>query len=249
MTKNVVLLTAVLLTALVQSVQAQPFKVGDYVDSQFGGKWIPCTVSRPLQGNGYGVSCGANDYRVAASPQNIRARAATAEDKRVEAETAAALARQPRPGNSLGAKYGTREPKTCAIRTAPPKGAPSADQARQYFICDAEHELSSHLFLVANVKVQVAPASHPASRSILGGDLDPTQPIWDISGSFTQYQCSQAAPSDNAYSRTHNCSLNDMPTATGYCYKSTSGEWHCEMSDMAHLTANTQPNQMPPAGN
>src|ERR1035441_6219158 len=113
MTKNVVLLTAVLLTALVQSVQAQPFKVGDYVDSQFGGKWIPCTVSRPLQGNGYGVSCGANDYRVAASPQNIRARAATAEDKRVEAETAAALARQPRPGNSLGAKYGTREPKTC----------------------------------------------------------------------------------------------------------------------------------------
>jgi hypothetical protein len=40
-----------------------------------------------------------------------------------------------------------------------------------------------------------------------------------------------------------------MPNATGYCYKSTSGEWHCTMSDMAHLTANTQPNQLPPAGN
>ena len=214
MTKNVVLLTSLLFTGVVHSVQAQPFRVGDYVEANYGNQWIPCRVITPLQNNAYGVSCGIYDLTPMAVPQSIRARTPTAEDKRVEAETAAALARQPRPGNSLGAKYGTREPKACATRTAPAKGALSADQARQYFICDAEHESTSHLFLVTNVKVQVAPASHPASRSILGGDLDPSQPIWDIRGSFTQYQCSQAATWDNAYSRTHNCTMNDMPTAT-----------------------------------
>jgi hypothetical protein len=245
MTKSVALSAFLLFTAMAQSLQAQTFKVGDYVDGQIGA-WIPCTVTQPLKNNGYGISCGATNYIV--SPEHIRARAATAAEQKVNAETAAALAHLPRPSNSLGAKYGTREPATCPGRTAPLKGAPSADQATQYFICDAEHELSSHLFLVTNVKVQVAPASHPASRSILGGDLDPTQPIWDIHGSFMQYQCSQAATWDNAFARTHNCSTNDMPTATGYCYKSTSGEWHCTMSDMAHLTANTQQNQMPPAG-
>ena len=87
MTKNAALLTFVLLTAAVQSAQAQPFKVGDYVDFQSGGTWTPCTVSTPLQNNGYGVSCGATDYTTVADPRYIRGLAATAEDQRIAAET------------------------------------------------------------------------------------------------------------------------------------------------------------------
>ena len=37
----------------------------------------------------------------------------------MEAETAAALKRLPRPGNGLGAKYRTREPKVCETRVDP----------------------------------------------------------------------------------------------------------------------------------
>src|ERR1039458_4091545 len=88
------------------------------------------------------------------------------------------------------------------------------------------------------------PLPHPnLAVSILGGDLDPTQPIWDIQGSFTQYQCSQAGPSDNAYARTHNCSTNDMPTATCYCYKNTSGAWR----DVGHGTPDRQHSAEPDA--
>ena len=158
----------------------------------------------------------------------------------------------PRPGNGLGAKYGTREPKSCAARTAPAKGAPSPEQARQYFICDAEHEFGSSLFLVANVKVQVAPVAHPPNqtiREINASDLDPSQPVWDIRGSLTQYQCSQTASWDNPYARTHNCTVEDHPTATGYCFKNTFAEWHCVMSDIQHTGTNTQRNMLPPDGN
>ena len=248
MTKNVVLLTSLLFTGVVHSVQAQPFRVGDYVEANYGNQWIPCRVITPLQNNGYGVSCGIYDLTPMAVPQSIRARTPTAEDKRVEAETAAALAHLPRPGNGPGAQYGTREPTTCATRTAPAKGAPSADQARQYVICDSESVYGSSLFLVTSVKVQVAPVSHPPNQLVkqMRGDIDPSQPVWDIRGSFTQYQCSQTGPSQNPFARTHNCSVSDLPAAAGYCYKNTFGDWHCSMIG---ALANARQLQLPPEGN
>ena len=151
MTKNIFVFAFVLFTRIAQSVQAQAFKVGDYVDAFFGS-WAPCRVNQPLFGNTYGVACGAAESRVQATAQYIRARTATSEDQRADAETAAALARQ----------YGTRQPVTCANRTAPARGAPSVDQVRQYFIRDQERETSRFsLALVTSVKVQVvAPPSH-----------------------------------------------------------------------------------------
>jgi hypothetical protein len=258
MTKKLVMLSIVLLfTGVVHSLQAQTFKVGDYVDVLPGGSiWEHCMVTRPLDRvSTYGVSCGATDYNIGTSPREIRASAATAEDKRVEAETAAALARQPK-GNSVGAPYGTRDPKTCSNRTAPAHGAPSADQTKQYFICDQERADPRVISLVTNVKVQVASApllrdqlravTHPA-------DLDFNQPVWNIRGSFTQYQCAQftsmLSQHANAYGRAHNCNATDMPTATGFCYKNTFGEWHCIMSDSAHVIIGTREYVLPPEGN
>jgi hypothetical protein len=249
-TKNTVVFTFVLFAA---TTQAQTFKVGDYVDISFAGGWIPCTVSKPVSGNTVGVSCGANESRVQASAQYIRARAATAEDKSVEAETAAALARQPK-GNSLGAQYGTREPVTCASRTAPARGAPSADQVRQYFICDEERETSRFtLALITNVKVQVGAASHPPNPQVTqASDIDLSQPVWDIRGSFTNYSCNKLTsllgwPTNvNDFARTHNCNVTDESAATGSCYKNTFGDWHCTMVDVAALIGKTRANVLPP---
>src|SRR5690348_10104578 len=41
---------------------------------------------------------------------------------------------------NVGAKYGARNPRTCATRTAPASGPISAAQARAYFICASFHD-------------------------------------------------------------------------------------------------------------
>ena len=202
----------------------------------------------------YNIDCGP--VRIYLEPRFIRARAGTAEDKRIEAETAAALARQPRAGNSLGTKYGTREPVTCANRSVPAKGAPSPEQARQYFICEQEGDGIVYLSLVTNVKVQVASIAYRLdARSSYATDPDLNQPAWDIRGSFTEYRC-QTPPvaipvfdTVTDFARTHNCTATDQSTATGLCYKNNFGDWHCSMRDGVHAIANTRPNQLPPSGN
>jgi len=253
-----VLSTVLLFTGLAHSLQAKTFKVGDYVEAKTVGNatdvWEPCTVSRPMVRNQYRLDCGP--IGVFLEPRFIRLRAATAEDKRVEAETAEALARQPRPGNSLGAKYGTREPVTCANRTTPAKGPPSPEQARQYFICEQEGDGITFINLIANVKLQVAPASHPPNPGAsypTAPDLN--QPAWDIRGSFTKYECTKppkAVPTLDTvtdFARTHTCTAVDELTATGYCYKDNFGDWHCPMWQRGNQNANPRPYQLPPAGN
>lgn len=249
--KIVLLFAFLFFTFAAQPPQDAGFKVGDYVDSKFGSTWTPCIVSSPLEHGGYGISCGPTDFRQVNNPDSIRARTPTVDDLKMAAETTAGLARLPRAGSGVGANYGTREPAACASRTAPPHGAPSAAQARQYMICDAEHVYTTSLFLVTNVKVQVAPISHPANEFIknaLAGDLDSREPIWDIRGSFTQFQCGKPASWDNAFARTHNCRQLEQPTAKGYCYKNTFGDWHCTMADLDYA-GKAIANVMPPEGN
>ena len=259
MTRNVVLLTFVFFAGLVQSLQAQTFKAGDYVDARLFGQWLPCTVLKPVVYGAagvraYTVTCVVN---ATSGPQesdvalvDIRARAATAEDKSVAAETGAALARQPK-GNSVGAKYGTREPRTCADRTAPAHGAPSAAQATQYVICELEQgNGTGPLSLVTNVKVQVASVSHPPNQTIkeiTAARIDPREPVWDIRGSFTSYRCSLLGSliGQSDFARTHNCWVSDQPSATGYCYKDTFGDWHC---GLLGGVINWRTNVLPPEG-
>jgi hypothetical protein len=232
-------------------------------------QWLPATVKEPVYYNigpcgvpsptcsrvgAYIVTCtviatnGPEEVTVALA--DIRARAATAGDKSSEAETAAALARQPK-GNSIGAKYGTREPRTCADRTAPAHGAPSAAQATQYAICELEQGNGKNpLSLVTNMKVQVASVSHPPNlltQEITAGNIAPGEPIWDIRGSFTSYRCFALSTliASNDFARTHNCWVSEQPAATGYCWKNTFGEWRC---GMLGGVVNWKPNVLPPAG-
>jgi len=260
---NAMRLTIVLLASAAASLQAQTFKAGDLVEARLFNQWLPCTVFKPetnwLVGSnairGYTVTCIIN---AASGPQesfvgvaDIRGRAATAVDKTTAAETKAALARQPR-GNGVGTKYGTRDPRPCGPRTAPAHGAPSAEQARQYVICELEQgDGQRPLSLVTNVKVQVASVSHPPNqlvREITAARIDPREPIWDIRGSFTNYRCFALSTlvAGNDYARTHNCWVVEQPTATGYCYKDTFGDWHCGL--MGNLT-DWRTNVLPPEGN
>ena len=49
---------------------------------------------------------------------------------------------------SVGAKYGSREPATCPSMKDPVNGALFAEQVRRYVMCGAERETGSGLFLV-----------------------------------------------------------------------------------------------------
>jgi hypothetical protein len=264
MNGKVALLAIVLVTGAVHSLDAQTFKAGDYVDARLFDQWLPCKVFKPetnwlVPGSaglrGYTVTCTVNKT---SGPQessvglaDVRARAATAEDKRLEAETAAALARQPR-GDSVGAKYGTREPRACGDRTAPAHGAPSAEQAKHYVICELEQgDGQRPLLLVTNVRVQVAPVSHPPNeliKEITAARIDPREPVWDIRGSFTSYKCDalSSLTAQNDFAHTHNCWVSEQPNATGYCYKDTFGDWHCGM--LGGAANNWRTNVLPPEG-
>jgi hypothetical protein len=252
-----------------QAAPTQIFKAGDLVEIQVFSQWLPGKVKEPVY---YAVGpCGApsptcsrvgayivtstviatnGPEEVTVALTDIRARAATADDKKTDAETAAALARQPK-GNSIGAKYGTREPRSCADRTAPAHGAPSATQATQYLICELEQgDGKDPLSLVTNVKVQVASVSHPPNlmtQELTTGNIAPGEPIWDIRGSFTTYRCFALSSliASNDFARTHNCWVSDQPVATGYCWKNTFGEWRC---GMIGGNINWKTNSLPPAG-
>lgn len=263
MTKKLGCLIFLLFIAAVLPLQAETFKAGDNVDAHLFDQWLPCKVFNVeanwlVPGSGapraYTVTCTVNKtsgpHEFTVPVTDVRARAATSDDKKADAETTAALARQPH-GDSLGAKYGTREPRSCGSRNAPTHGAPSAALASLYVICELERgDGKNPLTLLTNLKVQVAPVSHPPNelvKVITAARIDPREPVWDIRGSYTIYQCFalNTLVAANDFARTHNCWVSDQPTATGYCYKDTFGDWHCGMIGSSD---NWRTNSLPPAG-
>jgi hypothetical protein len=98
----------------------------------------------------------------------------------------------------IGAKYGARDPMTCDSRKQPVHGAPSAEQAKMYFLCDAEHEnvraveMANSLVLYSEVQLEVAPTPRPFNpRTDWMRDIDPKRPVYNVRGSFAKYQCSR----------------------------------------------------------
>lgn len=135
---------------------------------------------------------------------------------------------------SISARYGSREPRTCDDTKAPAKGAITATLAAKYLNCQMEGLSGGNLYLVENVKVQavgggISYAAIMESRSL--SEIDVKHPVYPIRGSLLLYQCSNrltAARLPDA-----NCSTYNNPKATGYCYKTTFGDWRCNMNDPA----------------
>jgi hypothetical protein len=134
---------------------------------------------------------------------------------------------QPHPG----APYGARDPSVCASRKAPVKGAPTIDQAKAYFYCDTELA-NGYLYLVADVKIEVAPGSRPFNiLTDTTGIIDPKQPIYNIRGSYSFYQCVNPAKCySGTISARKNCNSSDVSNATGMCYRDSFADWHCVMA-------------------
>jgi hypothetical protein len=177
-------------------------------------------------------------------------------DRRAAVAGAAALltavAMQTAPAQAgEGAKYGTRDPQTCASAKEPAKGAISAELARKYVICQKEEvaHTQGFIYLLENVTVEIGKGVPllELSRGARPTDGDPDGVVYPIRGSLKEYQCAVASDGGALGPRYNNigknCNVYDEPKATGTCYRTTFGDWHCSMSD---LNSRQIPNQPPP---
>ena len=132
----------------------------------------------------------------------------------------------------VGAKYGARDPLTCASTKQPEHGAPSAEQARAYLISGLEHEKGSgtfgELYLTENVKLDIGkgrPYDHPEG----GNDIDTHALVYPVRGSYTYYTC---YPISVTHPAGKSCKKVELPNAAGICYKTTFGDWKVLMTDI-----------------
>ncbi len=231
--------------ASVANAQQLPaFKPGDAVDFYTFGKWVPCAIVAPLSAGAYNVRCGSIDLRAKPDPRELRAHVIPP----IGGLAAFGIDTAPAPAaesidRSVGARYGTRDPRICDRRP----DHFTAVEARDVFICDAEHEFNGSLYLVSDVSVDVT-KSRPfdAATDAKNPGIDRMQPVVDIRATYNSYHCSPLPAShfDNPNIRT--CNEFHTTSAAGGCYKNTAGDWHCTLFDFNAATVATGKNVAPP---
>lgn len=147
---------------------------------------------------------------------------------------------------SISERYGSRELRTCEDTKAPARGAITAALALKYLNCQMEYLAGGgDLYLVENVKVEVGGgipyAAIMEQRSL--SEIDVKHPVYPIRGSLLRYQCMNRLTT--ARLPDANCNTSSEPKATGYCYKTTFGDWRCYMNDPNSSTRYDVP---PPKG-
>jgi hypothetical protein len=229
-----------------QPVQQLPtFKPGDAVDFYTFGKWNPCAVTSPLTAGVYNVRCGSLEFRAKADPRELRSHVVPPPNVQLAfgVETAPAPTGPTALSESVGARYGTRDPRRCNRR---PDHFTSAD-VKDVFICDSEHEFAGSLYLVSNVALEIAPARpfNPAidARKIA---IDHTQSVVDIRATYNSFQCSALPASHWDYPNIRNCNESHTTAAAGACFRNTAGEWHCILADPTSATVATAKNVSAP---
>ena len=148
--------------------------------------------------------------------------------------------------NGIGAKYNSRDPKTCADATSPKSGALSAAKAVEYVTCENEGINGDKLYFVEDVKVQVgAGRRYNPAEDINFSGIDTKFLIYPIRGSYKHYQCTAIFPDKTNTNR--NCISYNAPKATGACYKKAGfGEWRCLFVDINETIIE---DNIPPPGN
>jgi hypothetical protein len=131
----------------------------------------------------------------------------------------------------VGETYGTRDPASCASRAEPKSGAPSLEQAMQYLPCDMEHAASGNIYLLSDLKLQVAPkgrAFNPITDTTQA--IDPEKKVYDIRGGMRWWQCPSKHSLGWDNHPGHACNYEDMSNLSGFCYQDTFADWHCALS-------------------
>jgi len=148
-----------------------------------------------------------------------------------------------------GAPFGARNPRGCTSQQLQTKGAPTAEQLKLVFICGEEAVKPSSvggsvLILLTEVKMEVAKGRPFQMSTDAWPDIDPSQSVYPVRGSFVQYRCTPLGKIGGDPGA--NCLKYDNPAAKGICFKSTFGEWQCKFTDINSTTSGK--GGPPPAG-
>lgn len=128
------------------------------------------------------------------------------------------------------ARFGARDPRTCADTKAPGGNNITPALAAKYFACKAEYLRENTLVLVENVKVEVGGATPYTPNLGSFHQIDVRVPLRAIRGSYLLYSCKDLAREHSGPAST-SCYVYDHKRATGYCYKTTFNDWSCYMTD------------------
>jgi hypothetical protein len=142
-----------------------------------------------------------------------------------------------------GAKFGARDPRTCASMKEPQKGTPNGDQMKQILICQEEGVARASggeiLHLVTNVTMQVGKPRPFSMATDAWPDSDPSLPVYPVQGGYTAWSC--GVMGYMAYQKGHNCWKTEQPHASGICYRNAFGDWVCKFMDINGKTSNACP--------
>lgn len=135
---------------------------------------------------------------------------------------------------SIGAPYQSRDPAACPDRTAPLRGPMTAAIARGYVAGSREGVRDDHIYLVGGMDIEVG-RSRPFQQSDqTNSDIDPRQPVTPIRGRLQVFYCARVR--DEAANAGKNCDVVTLPAATGEYYRTTFGDWTCDMSSKDYTT-------------
>jgi hypothetical protein len=135
---------------------------------------------------------------------------------------------------SIGGEYGAREPSRCADRTQPADGAPAGEQLLEHLRCTMEGIGDGRLYLIENLTAEVTGEGRAFDpQNDYYDNIDREALIYPISGSLLRYNCDVVTAANNGAS----CETYEEDAASGVCYKETSGDWNCRMSDLSQVRA------------
>jgi len=223
------------------------YKVGDRAETMTAGKWYKVEIIEVKGDGSYNIRYLENGETVVTTakwlrpvksdaPTNNQNKAGNQVPKQSngnpKATNGGGTAKRQQ-GSPIFDRFGSRDPQTCANQNAPARGPITAEMAKKYFICNSEYIGGDLLYLVENVQVTVGggiPYSAIRGQRSLS-EIDVSSPVYPIRGSLLRYQCREIT--GDAVLQGENCATYNEPKATGYCYKTTFGDWNCFMTDSA----------------
>ncbi len=127
----------------------------------------------------------------------------------------------------INATYQARDPRICKAVLAPP----TRGQASALVQCTMDADRPTGLWLMQDVRVAIgAPRRYEPQTDSNLAEIDMGAPIIPLSGSLTVFWCSPIGGTTAAGS---GCSVSPTPFAVGKCWRTTFGDWKCNLQGPA----------------
>ncbi len=127
----------------------------------------------------------------------------------------------------INATYQARDPRICKAVLAPP----SRWQASALVQCTMDADRPTGLWLMQDVRVAVgAPRRYEPQTDSNLAEIDMGAPIIPLTGSLTVFWCSPIGGTTAAGS---GCMVSPTPFAVGKCWRTTFGDWKCNLQGPA----------------